>query len=523
MHTEKNRKTKSKTAKVKKPSQSATRIIHMEQYLGPYPFPPPTKGPGSVPGAKPPADDQGGGGQMTWTPPEPLPDLPDAEPFPLHVLPFDLRTLVLEGAEALQCPPDYLASAALTFAGASIGSARAVEIKKGYLERPALYCALVGLPGTVKSPALLKMAGPILKAQTEAHKQYQLALKEHAKAKQADETVADPPRLTTHYVDNITCERLAEVLQENPRGVVQIVDELTALFGGLNQYKGGKGNDRQLYLSAWGGSAIHIQRKNREQLPVFVQDPFLAVIGPITSDEIHRHREDLAGGDGMGPRFLMCYPSTHFPGVENWKTIPEELLAMWADVVQQLRALPPEPAVLPLAPAAREAWEMLTAGLATDQKDPDQPPALLGTYSKLRAYGGRLALILQILHSAYGGTQADAVDEHSMVAAARMVNYFASHARKVCALQQRAPQVDEARRLLRWISDKEITTFSRRDAYTNGLHHRDAKQIDPVLNLLVEHGFIRPVQLVQEPTKEPHRPKGPQYHVNPLPWPPSCP
>lgn len=50
-----------------------------------------------------------------------------------------------------------------------------------------------------------------------------------------------------------------------------------------------------------------------------------------------------------------------------------------------------------------------------------------------------------------------------------------------------------ARRLLDWIQEEPVTTFTRRDAYNRlrGTIHR-VEEIDEPLRLLVDHAFIRP-------------------------------
>src|SRR5262249_30303401 len=71
------------------------------------------------------------------------------------------------------------------------------------------------------------------------------------------QTPAPPPRPIRRRVmlDKVTgAEKLIRLLSENPRGLLQCKDELTALIGGMNQYRGGRGDDRQTYLSLWSGA-----------------------------------------------------------------------------------------------------------------------------------------------------------------------------------------------------------------------------------------------------------------------------
>ena len=93
-------------------------------------------------------------------------------------------------------------------------------------------------------------------------------------------------------VEDTTVERFADILNENPRGVAQVKDELTGLVRGMDQYKqGGKGSDRQFYLSAWSNSPTTVDRKNRDE-PIIVAHPFFSLIGGIQPDVL----SDLGSG-----------------------------------------------------------------------------------------------------------------------------------------------------------------------------------------------------------------------------------
>src|SRR5262249_37290992 len=87
-----------------------------------------------------------------WQEPIPLDDAPDAAVFPLDALPGPLRSFVDESAWALNCPADYLAVPMLALAGTAIGARRKLEIKPGWRELPCLYAAVVGPPGSAKTP-----------------------------------------------------------------------------------------------------------------------------------------------------------------------------------------------------------------------------------------------------------------------------------------------------------------------------------------------------------------------------------
>src|SRR5262249_57727938 len=98
-----------------------------------------------------------------------------------------------------------------------------------------------------------------------------------------DATVPPEPVKPTLYrimVNDATVESLAPVLSQNSRGVVMIRDELAAWVTSANQYKGGRGTDRQFWLSNWAGVAATVDRK-QQAAPIIIPHPFVSVVGGI--------------------------------------------------------------------------------------------------------------------------------------------------------------------------------------------------------------------------------------------------
>jgi hypothetical protein len=89
------------------------------------------------------------------------------------------------------------------------------------------------------------------------------------------------------YVDDTTVEALVLVLRDNPRGVVVIKDELTGWIKAMDQYKaGGKGADRQFYLSGWSRKSYVNDRKGAQ--------------GTLRQDATGSSREADEGDGGSG-------------------------------------------------------------------------------------------------------------------------------------------------------------------------------------------------------------------------------
>jgi DNA polymerase-1 len=462
-----------------------------------------------------------------WPDPLPLSEVPSAALFPIDVLPEPLQLFVREAATALPCPEDYVAVPLVVMAGIAIGASRALAIKAGHIQRSSLYAAVIGPPGSAKTPALDLTVEPthsveeqIHAAWEEAMEQYQTDLDEYeAELKEFKKKGGDrpkkPPRpiLERLTVNDATAEALVPILKENPRGVGLIRDELVGWVQAMNQYReGGKGADQQFFLSAWSGAAVSVDRKKTHDLgPLRVRNPFISVIGGLTPDKLPALRGNGPRGrvdqDGFIDRVLMSFPAE--PGVasENWLEISDGTRERWRAVLDKLRSLAMvpiqeggiikgyRPFVVKLTTDGRRAWQLFTEKHTEERNADDFPPHLTGPWSKLRGYAARLALIVHYIRWACGEIDYEDVDGESMTRAAALVAYFKSHARKVYAVIDADSRIALARRLLRIIVRDRVTQITRRDAYRAMRGPcKSVEDIDPILSMLETHGFIRPTQ-----------------------------
>jgi hypothetical protein len=487
-----------------------------------------------------------------WVEPIPLGQPPPASAFPLDVLPDSLQQFVREAAAALPCPPDYLAVPLLVMAGGMIGASRALAIKAKHVQRAALYAAVIGSPGTAKTPALEAVVDPVHELDEAEHAKWELAMEKYEskledyedKKKEAKKNNQSPPEkpqrplLPRLTVDDATAESLAPILKENPRGVVMVADELLGWVQRMNCYReGGKGADRQFWLSAWSGKTTTIDRKKTHELgPIRIRKPFIGVIGGLTPDKLPTLRGDKprqrVEQDGFIDRLLLTYPVELPATEENWADVSEDTNKLLADAFAKLRTLDMvpiqdgatvcgwRPFVVNLDATGKTAWQQFTRQHANERNKPDFPLALVGPWAKFRGYGGRLALIVHFLRWACGELESDRadVDGESMARAVRLVDYFKAHARKVYALIDADPRIADARHVLQWLKDHpEPATFSRRDVH-QGLRRNtrfeNPENLAAPLKLLEEYGYVRAIPV--KGGNRPGRQAAPKFERNPL-------
>lgn len=325
--------------------------------------------------------------------------------FPLETLPLALKGIVLEAAKSLPVAPEMMVLPVLAVVGAAIGNSRSIQLKSDYQESAAIYGAVVAETGSMKSPSLAIAVKPLQIIDSKEHRT---------------------------WTSDVTVEALGPLLAANPQGLLIVKDELAGLITSLNQYKGGKGSDRQFYLSAYSGSAMRVDRKGGAGMPplhLSVAKPFLSVIGCIQPDVLPSLKAEHDAEDGFVERLLFVWPT---PIPVRWTdvAISPASNAAYQSLIEQLvhNSWPsrPDPMPLPLTPGGQKYWQHWHDDHMEEAEK--TAPQLRGFYSKLKGYCARLALI----HAMASNPDATAISEESLRAAAEQIEFFKGEMRRVC-------------------------------------------------------------------------------------------
>jgi CRISPR-associated protein Cmr3 len=175
-----------------------------------------------------------------------------------------------------------------------------------------LYSGVSALSGSRKTPLLNVVKAPLVAFQawedlrhSEALKQYEEEFQEFKKSKNNDNPPPEPPKPPREfYVDNITTESIDKIKGQQPDcGLSLIKDELSGLFASHGAYKGGKGSDKESFLSGWNGGGI---KKNRcsDDSRVSLSHDSLSITGGIQPDKIRSLLGDFTDAQGEWARFL---------------------------------------------------------------------------------------------------------------------------------------------------------------------------------------------------------------------------
>ncbi len=321
----------------------------------------------------------------------------------MEALPSVIRQFVAEGAEAFPVPYELLAIPALVATRAAIGNACGVQLKEGWQEKLSLYAAVICGSGTMKNSALDHATFPVKQRQTSNRRT---------------------------WTSDATVESLAGLLTNNSRGLLVIRDELTGMVNSMNQYKGGKGTDKEFYLSAWGGQSFVVDRARGKGTPLSIDRPFVSVVGGLPPDVLPELDPSAGLADGFLPRILFAWPDRFFP---KWtdKTISRETTKDYERMFSDLYALgsiaTAETTYLDLTPEAQDAFIAWHNQHSNEADTEATSPFLEGCYAKFTGYCARLALI----HALCNNHQSLSVPLKSIEAAITLIAYFKTQALKV--------------------------------------------------------------------------------------------
>jgi hypothetical protein len=275
-----------------------------------------------------------------WPEPLSLPEgLSPVAHFDLALLPEAISPWVGDISERMQCPPDYIAVAALVALGSVLGLnvASRPQNKHDWSEVSNLWGCIIGRPGDLKSPAITEALKPLRHLEAKAAEwfeakaeQYQGerevwelkrdAAKNDAKVKLKKnlkahiDPFADPepdePVERRYITNDTTYEKLGEILAQNPNGVLAHRDELVSLLKTLDreEYAAARG----FFLTAWSGTQPYkFDRIGRGR--THIEAACLSLLGSTQpgriAEYVRRAHSGGAGDDGLIQRFgLLVWP-----------------------------------------------------------------------------------------------------------------------------------------------------------------------------------------------------------------------
>ena len=462
-----------------------------------------------------------------WPDPAPLPSTPPVPAFDPACLPDALAPWCTDIADRMGCPVEYPAIAAMICAGTLIGRQVFIRPKArdSWAEPCNLWGAAIGNPAAMKSPGMTEALAPLrmleakaanahdgetamYEREAAAWKSVELAVKKKAakcstmeSARAALDELPDPPTPPVHrryYTSDATPEKLCTILQDNPHGVLVLLDELSGLFHSFQRQ--GREGSRQLYLTGWGGKESHtVDRIARGT--GFLPAVCMSLLGTIQPGVLRECLLQDDARDGLAARLqLAVWPDLpKFVSLESRDRLPDFAARdSYFETMERLAALDPRTLdaehdertgahFLRFDPDAQALFYAWHDALFQRVRDDDMPGALCEHLSKFRGLLPRLALVCHIADGGRGPVRMPA-----FFRAQAWCELLEAHARRVYSVAD--PAAGLARKVLRALPK----TLDERGRTKRRLLQREAlnggpatPEFDRAIEILEAHGFLR--------------------------------
>lgn len=445
---------------------------------------------------------------------KPLKPSADSLPsFPIDCLPSRLRSYVEAVAIHTQTPVDMAAGAALGVLAACLQGKIKVEGNIGHYEQTSLYIFLIAPPGSRKSAVIHAMTAAIEDYEQKYNEENKAAMRrnrqereslqrdinrltrqleakydkltelelQHTQDKLAELPAIKPLQI---FTDDCTSESMIRLLRDNHGRMALISAEGGAFDNIVGRYT--KKPNLDVWLKGICGDTIRVDRINRE--PDYIRNPALSMIisaQPSVLSEIMQN--SLLDGRGFLARLLYInIPSAAMPKSFQSAPIPTAVQEDYHNLIFHLLNLSEnEPITLHLALEAVKRMEKLCRSIET---------YLRNEHRDMREWGSKyIGLVLRIaglLHIAADGDED--IQMETVENAIQIGSYAFYHALYAYSILGADETVEKALHVVTKLRKLSVTRISRSDLYQKcrGRFFRDAKEMEPVLTLLEQHGYI---------------------------------
>lgn len=433
--------------------------------------------------------------------------------FPIDCLPSRLRSYVEAVAIHTQTPVDMAAGAALGVLAACLQGKVKVEGNIGHYEQTSLYIFLIAPPGSRKSAVIHAMTAAIEDYEQKYNEENKAAIRRNRQARESlqrdinrltrqlevkydkltelelqhtQDKLAELPEIKPLqiFTDDCTSESMIRLLRDNHGRMALISAEGGAFDNIVGRYT--KKPNLDVWLKGICGDTIRVDRINRE--PDYIRNPALSMIisaQPGVLSEIMQN--SLLDGRGFLARLLYInIPSAAMPKSFQSAPIPAAIQEDYDNLIFQLLNLSEnEPIILHLAPEAINRMDKLCRRIEA---------YLRNEHRDMREWGSKyIGLVLRIaglLHTADDGD--GDIQTETVENAIQIGSYAFYHALYAYSILGADETVEKALHVVTKLQKLSVTRISRSDLYQKccGRFFRDAKDMEPVLTLLEQHGYI---------------------------------
>ncbi|MBT5390700.1 MAG: DUF3987 domain-containing protein [Alphaproteobacteria bacterium] len=460
------------------------------------------------------------------------------------MIPEPYRAWLVDIAERMQCPLDYVAVSAVVVTSSLIGAGCGIRPKRHdtWTVIPNLWGCIIGAPSTLKSPALKEIMKPLELLEAEAREIYEKdqqnydidieaykASREVIKkkmtkaasvsdasamefAKEELRSLQEPSAVVCkrYSTNDTTIEKMHELLSRNGRGLLLFRDELMGLLASWD--KEGHESDRTFYLEAWNGYGS----KTTDRIgrgTIHTKNLCISLLGSTQPTKLLNYFQRVLTGlenDGLLQRFqLLVYPDTH----KKWSLVDrkpndqadEKTSAIMVKLAQMnftdYGGHVDEKSGIPYfhfdEGAQQIFYEWLTELECKLRSDNDEP-ILIEHLTKYRKLLPSLALIFHLINIA-SGKSPGAISVDCIERAAAWCDYLEAHARRIYE-STLSPSYQAARNLARKIQAGAFReNFDVRDIYRKDWSLlKKREEVLSACDILIESGWIKENRILEK-------------------------
>jgi hypothetical protein len=466
-----------------------------------------------------------------WPEPQAIKSALSAVPeFDIDLLPDAFKPLVADASELMQAPPDFIAVPLMVAAAATLGNGWAIAPKARDLSwkvPPVLWGAIIGRPGTKKSPCMDKALVPLMEIEKQLANDhvsklqkyqtdkviYEAAVKNAkvmaAKTGLAPQLPTEPeePQPERLVVNDSTYQKLGEILHWSPRGVAVVMDELVGLLEALD-VKGQEGA-RAFYLAAWNGDQSHrIDRIGRGSN--IIERLSVSVLGGMQPGKLQNYiRQATRGGnsdDGLMQRFqLLVWPDIPDEWIDIDRYHDQQAIDDVVTTFNYLRDLKPSdvnaiqdlsggPAYLKFDDQAQVRFNAARKGFEQLTRSGSLHSALESHFSKYPRMIAALALVIHLIDGSTDPVGIEATDK-----AIGWAMYLAKHAKRAYGAGNNFEALATMALSEKIAKGKLESGFTERELERKGWQYLSSKSdVTAALDWLIDAGWII---LEDKPTK----------------------
>ncbi|MCZ2159191.1 YfjI family protein [Bartonella sp. 220] len=448
-------------------------------------------------------------------------------PFHPAQVPTALGNYIYDIADRQQSPVDFVAVSALCGLAALIGNGVRIAPKQhsnDWKIVPNLWGMIIGQPSARKTPAMQAALAPLYVFQNEWYQEWRqqkkqqetkdilMELDKREKKKQAGKALKNKDKkqalvlLAEPFehkeseddtlvkrrliVNDVTVEKLGELLKENPRGLLMVRDELSGFLANLElkEYQ----TDRGFYLQAFNGDQPYTYDRIGRGT-IHIPNATLSIIGGIQPSRIIPLIQAIKRGindDGFLQRFQMIvWPDENQDRkwVDRYRN--QEAREAYKQVFRSLYDKPVGSSQYPITMHfSAEAQEIFREWWENHQKEirrDDLSESLQSHLGKMDKTIASLALIFELIE---GGRFE--INKGALQTALRWEEYLLSHAKRLYAAGDTL--TEERAKLIVERCDGLPEVFTARDIYRRcWAHLKDKEAVKQALELLCHTNHIR--------------------------------